>query len=94
MVRKPSLSDDFWSSSTYDLDNSTVQSLKSILSISTSNQNLNCGSGIGSMSSNSDFVNHGKFSYFISFFPAYVLRQIWLFHYGAPSRVLITHLVS
>ncbi|XP_041009258.1 uncharacterized protein LOC121253296 [Juglans microcarpa x Juglans regia] len=59
MVRKPSISDDFWSTSTYDLDNCTVQSLKSISSISTSNQNLNCGSGIGSTSSNSDFVNHG-----------------------------------
>ncbi|KAG6621548.1 hypothetical protein I3842_Q019700 [Carya illinoinensis] len=59
MVRKSSLSDDFWSTSTYDLDNSTVQSLKSISSISTSNQNLNCGGGIGGTSSNSDFVNHG-----------------------------------
>ncbi|XP_042974773.1 uncharacterized protein LOC122306411 isoform X2 [Carya illinoinensis] len=90
MVRKSSLSDDFWSTSTYDLDNSTVQSLKSISSISTSNQNLNCGGGIGGTSSNSDFVNHGKFSYIISFFPAYVLRQIWLFPYGAIWSILIT----
>jgi len=59
MVRKPSVSDDFWSTSTCDLDNSTVQSQRSISSISTSNQALNCGSGIGSMSSNSDFVNNG-----------------------------------
>ncbi|KAE7998889.1 hypothetical protein FH972_003387 [Carpinus fangiana] len=59
MVRKPSVSDDFWSTSTCDLDNSTVQSQRSVSSISTSNQALNYGSGIGSMSSNSDFVNNG-----------------------------------
>jgi hypothetical protein len=65
MVRKPSVSDDFWSTSTCDLDNSTVQSQRSISSISTSNQTLNCGTGIGSMSSNSDLVNNGKFSSYV-----------------------------
>ncbi|XP_041005988.1 uncharacterized protein LOC121250823 [Juglans microcarpa x Juglans regia] len=59
MVRKPSISDDFWSTSTYDPDNSTIQSQRSISSISTSNQTLNSGSGIGSTSCNSHFVNHG-----------------------------------
>ena len=57
-VNKPSISNDFWSSSTCDLDNSTVQSQRSISSISVSNHNL--GSSTGSMSSNNEFVNHGK----------------------------------
>ncbi|KAH9761809.1 hypothetical protein KPL70_000574 [Citrus sinensis] len=55
-VKKPSISDDFWSTSTCDLENSAVQSQRSISSISTSNQTLNHCSGT---SSNSDFVNHG-----------------------------------
>lgn len=63
MVRRPSVSDDFWSTSTCDLDNnSMVQSQRSISSISTTNQTINFGSGIGSTSSNSDYVNNGKFS--------------------------------
>ncbi|XP_073132373.1 uncharacterized protein [Henckelia pumila] len=48
---KPAISDDFWSTSTYDLDNGTFPSQKSLSSISVS-------SGIGS-SSHSEFVNHG-----------------------------------
>ncbi|KAL9377176.1 hypothetical protein Peur_031296 [Populus x canadensis] len=56
-VNKPSISNEFWSSSTCDLDNSTVQSQRSISSISVSNHNL--GSSTGSMSSNNEFVNHG-----------------------------------
>lgn len=55
-VKKPSISDDFWSTSTCDLENSAVQSQRSISSISTSNQTLNHYTGT---SSNSDFVNHG-----------------------------------
>ncbi|GAV82508.1 DUF4050 domain-containing protein [Cephalotus follicularis] len=58
-VKKPSASDDFWSTSTCDLDNSAFQSQRSISSISTSNQTLyNYISG-GGISSNPDFVNHG-----------------------------------
>ncbi|KAJ8753203.1 hypothetical protein K2173_017796 [Erythroxylum novogranatense] len=56
-VKKPSISDDFWSSSTCDLDNSAIQSQRSISSTSLSNQNPT--TGIGGTSSNSDFVNHG-----------------------------------
>ncbi|KAK9947557.1 hypothetical protein M0R45_003175 [Rubus argutus] len=54
-VKKPGISDDFWSSSTYDLDNSAVQSQRSISSISTSNQTLLHAT----TSSHSDFVNQG-----------------------------------
>ena len=64
-MRKPSISDDFWSTSTCDLENSTVQSQRSISSISTLNQALSFGSGSASMNSQSDFVNHGKFSSYV-----------------------------
>ncbi|KAI5584113.1 hypothetical protein POPTR_006G068600v4 [Populus trichocarpa] len=57
VVTKPSISDDFWSTSTCDLDNSTVQSQRSISSISLPNKNP--ASSTGGMSSNSEFVNHG-----------------------------------
>ena len=57
-VNKPSISNDFWSSSTCDLDYSTVQSQRSISSISVSNFNPGCSTG--GMSSNYEFVNHGK----------------------------------
>ncbi|XP_012078801.1 uncharacterized protein LOC105639373 isoform X2 [Jatropha curcas] len=56
-VKKPSISDDFWSTSTCDLENSAIQSQRSISSISVSNVNLK--NGVGAVSSNSDFVNHG-----------------------------------
>ena len=58
-VKKPSISEDFWSTSTCEIDNSTVQSQRSISSISTSNQSLTHYSGIGSTSNNSEFINHG-----------------------------------
>ncbi|XP_021899241.1 uncharacterized protein LOC110815663 isoform X1 [Carica papaya] len=59
IVKKPSMSDGFWSTSTCDLDNSTVQSQRSMSSISISNQPFShCSSTIG-INSNSDFVNHG-----------------------------------
>ncbi|KAJ4708257.1 DUF4050 family protein [Melia azedarach] len=58
-VKKPSISDDFWSTSTCDLENSAVQSQRSLSSISTSNQTLNHFIGTSGTSSHSDFVNHG-----------------------------------
>ncbi|PON63238.1 hypothetical protein PanWU01x14_133320 [Parasponia andersonii] len=56
-VKKSTISDDFWSSSTCDLDHSTAISQRSISSISTSNQTSNHGSGTSS--SHPEFVNHG-----------------------------------
>lgn len=52
-VKKPSFSDDFWSSSTFDVDNGAFQSQRSMSSISTSTLN---------QSNDSEFVNHGAFS--------------------------------
>ncbi|KAK9281237.1 hypothetical protein L1049_004132 [Liquidambar formosana] len=57
-VRKPSISEDFWTTSTREMDDSAVQSLGSISSISTLNQTLD-PHGAGSANSPSEFVNHG-----------------------------------
>ncbi|XP_050268435.1 uncharacterized protein LOC126712933 isoform X3 [Quercus robur] len=59
-VRRNSVSEDFWSSSTFEMDNSTVQSQRSISSIGTSNQAPLDQQGFdGSVSNASEFVNHG-----------------------------------
>ncbi|KAJ8562344.1 hypothetical protein K7X08_011635 [Anisodus acutangulus] len=59
LVRKPSISDDFWSTSTCEMEISTVQSQRSMSSISISNQSLSQHSGTGNASKNNEFVNHG-----------------------------------
>ncbi|KAL3362938.1 hypothetical protein AABB24_012301 [Solanum stoloniferum] len=53
------MSDDFWSTSTCDLEVSTVQSHRSMSSISISNQSLSQQSGTGNASNNNEFINHG-----------------------------------
>ncbi|KAM7508190.1 hypothetical protein LguiA_018643 [Lonicera macranthoides] len=60
-VKKTSISDDFWSTSTCDLDNnSALQSQRSVSSLSISNQSLGQFSATGSTSNNnSEFVNLG-----------------------------------
>lgn len=64
-VKKSSIPEDIWSSSTYEMDNSAVQSQRSISS--TSNQNLEPHGGRGSTSNPSEFVNNGKLkNYFCS----------------------------
>ncbi|KAG6411204.1 hypothetical protein SASPL_129282 [Salvia splendens] len=58
LVKKQSISDDFWSTSTCDLlENSTLQSQRSYSSISVSNQSVSCS---GSASNPPEFINHGK----------------------------------
>ncbi|KAI5680817.1 hypothetical protein M9H77_02044 [Catharanthus roseus] len=60
LVKKPSISEDFWSTSTCDLE-STIQSQRSISSLSVSNQSLlSQFSGAGNSSNHSEFVNHGN----------------------------------
>lgn len=59
-INKPSISEDFWTTSTWDMDNSAVQSQGSMSSIST-NQTLDPHGGSGSNTTPSEFVNHGKF---------------------------------
>ncbi|XP_042412857.1 uncharacterized protein LOC122006196 isoform X1 [Zingiber officinale] len=58
-VRKPNFSEDFWSTSTYEMENSGVQSQRSVSSISTSAQPFDHHGGAGSTSNPSEFVNHG-----------------------------------
>ncbi|KAK3016676.1 hypothetical protein RJ639_007081 [Escallonia herrerae] len=59
-LSKPSISEDFWTTSICDMDNSAAQSRGSISSISTSNQ-AHDAHGTGSGNIPSEFVNHGKF---------------------------------
>ncbi|XP_022749677.1 uncharacterized protein LOC111299043 isoform X2 [Durio zibethinus] len=59
IVRQPIISDDFWSTSTYDLENSAVQSQRSLSSISASNPTLSQCSSTGGVANPSDFVNQG-----------------------------------
>ncbi|XP_048332123.1 uncharacterized protein LOC107409467 isoform X2 [Ziziphus jujuba] len=57
-VRKSSVSEDIWSSSTLDMDNSALQSQRSISLISTSNQALDPQSTSTSTLNPPEFVNH------------------------------------
>lgn len=59
-VKKPNFSEEFWSTSTYEMENSGVQSQKSISSISTLVNTLDHHGGIGSTSNHPEFVNHGE----------------------------------
>lgn len=56
--KTPSISGEFWTTSTRDMDNSAVQSQASVSSISTSA--LEANGGVGSANSPLEFVNHGK----------------------------------
>ncbi|PPR96141.1 hypothetical protein GOBAR_AA24529 [Gossypium barbadense] len=56
------ISEDFWTTSTCDMDNSAVQSQGSISSISTSNQTLDLHGSVATANAPAEFVNHGKFS--------------------------------
>ncbi|XP_059274757.1 uncharacterized protein LOC132029522 isoform X2 [Lycium ferocissimum] len=58
-LRKRSSRDDFWSSSTCEMENSAFHSQRSASSISTSNQGLQAHSSSSTAHNNSEFVNHG-----------------------------------
>ncbi|XP_054782935.1 uncharacterized protein LOC129290240 isoform X3 [Prosopis cineraria] len=58
-VRKRSTSNDFWTTSTHDMDNSAVQSQGSISSISVTNQAPDPHGSSGKTSNSTEFVNHG-----------------------------------
>ncbi|TXG69335.1 hypothetical protein EZV62_004270 [Acer yangbiense] len=60
--KKPNLLEDFWTTSTCDMDNSAVQSQGSISSIGANNLTLDTHGGAGSANGPSEFVNHGNFS--------------------------------
>ena len=70
--RMPSMSEDFWSTSTCDLDELiTLQSRQSSF-ISIINHNPKHGGGTDDLSNHSDFVNHGKLR---SYFPLLAGKQ-------------------
>ncbi|XP_058223720.1 uncharacterized protein LOC131333279 [Rhododendron vialii] len=58
-VNKPSYSEDFWSTSTCEMDNSAAQSQRSVSSMSTSNPLLDPHNSACSTSNRTEFVNHG-----------------------------------
>ncbi|KAJ9190035.1 hypothetical protein P3X46_001272 [Hevea brasiliensis] len=58
-VKKPSISEEFWTTSTCDMDKSAVQSQGSMSSISTINQTHDLHGGSSSTSAPAEFVNHG-----------------------------------
>ncbi|KAG6409489.1 hypothetical protein SASPL_127529 [Salvia splendens] len=60
-LKKHSLTEDFWSPSSGDMDNSGLPSHRSASSISTSNQTLDTNGSTGGPSNSSEFVNHGKY---------------------------------
>ncbi|KAK3130779.1 hypothetical protein QOZ80_6BG0498000 [Eleusine coracana subsp. coracana] len=57
-IRKASLSEDFWSSSAHEMENSAIQSQRSMSSISTAAQS-NDQHATGSSSNPNEFVNQG-----------------------------------
>ncbi|KAL2929565.1 Imidazoleglycerol-phosphate dehydratase [Bienertia sinuspersici] len=59
MVEKNSVSDDFWGTSTGDIDFPNGLSQRSISSMSTSNVSFHSDLGSANMNSQNDFVNHG-----------------------------------
>lgn len=59
VVEKPSTSEDFWTTSTHDMDNSAVQSQGSISSTSLSNQAAVPQGGSSNNGNPPEFVNHG-----------------------------------
>ncbi|XP_052209323.1 uncharacterized protein LOC127812838 [Diospyros lotus] len=58
-VKKPNILEDFWSTSSLEMDNSAVQSQRSVSSMSTSNPPLDPHNSVGSTSNPTEFVNHG-----------------------------------
>ena len=90
-VKKPSISEDFWTTSTCDMDNSAVQSQGSMSSISTVNQALDPNGSSSSGNPPAEFVNHGKYPLLL--WPAtllYYVRQLCTSKSGSSSLQYMT----
>ncbi|XWS11802.1 hypothetical protein CRYUN_Cryun37aG0032000 [Craigia yunnanensis] len=90
-VRKASISEDFWTASTCDMDNSALHSQGSISSVSTSNQTLDPGGNAASTNAPSEFVNHDKFSV-LKLYCTHCLsmvKQLWLSSWNATYESLL-----
>ncbi|KAJ6915152.1 hypothetical protein NC651_017209 [Populus alba x Populus x berolinensis] len=91
LVKKYSMSDDFWSTSTGEMENSVVHSQGSLSSISTLNQPLDPCCNAGSTSNPPEFVNRGKFkslteSFFLVKYKNFASLSPFSFH----SAILFT----
>ncbi|KAJ6924754.1 hypothetical protein NC652_017892 [Populus alba x Populus x berolinensis] len=91
LVKKYSMSDDFWSTSTGEMENSAVHSQGSLSSISTLNQPLDPCCNAGSTSNPPEFINRGKFkslteSFFLVKYKNFASLSPFLFH----SAILFT----
>ncbi|KAL4372105.1 hypothetical protein AHAS_Ahas06G0232500 [Arachis hypogaea] len=75
-VNKDNRTEDIWSSSTFEMDNSAAQSQRSISSIVMSNNPSDPQSSTGSEIGPAEFVNHGKFSSVASFDSLLLWHQI------------------
>ncbi|GMY29304.1 DUF4050 domain-containing protein [Fagus crenata] len=78
-VKKSSVSEDFWSTSTCEMENSGIQSQRNIISIGTSNQALDPQGSAGIVSNPSEFVNYGLLLWNQT-------RQQWLGNKRSQSR--------
>ena len=67
-VRKASLSEDFWSTSAHEMENSGIQSQRSMSSISTLAQSSDQHAS-GRCSNPNEFMNQGEFIHFVSSLP-------------------------
>ena len=77
-VKKSSVSEDFWSTSTIEMENSGVQCQTSISSTSASNHALDPNNNSTRTSNPHEFVNNGKFLFitYLSLFFCLVLVSI------------------
>lgn len=97
-VNKPSYSEDFWSTSTCEMDNIAAQSQRSVSSMSTSNPLLDPHNSACSTSNRTEFVNHGK-SKLLNVSCCILLAEwqltflVYLFKFHLSSCVLTHHLV-
>ncbi|XP_042488816.1 uncharacterized protein LOC122068972, partial [Macadamia integrifolia] len=78
-VKNPSISEDFWSTSTFEMDNSAVQSQRSISSIITSDQTLDPHGGSSISSNPPEFMNRGLLLWNQT-------RQQWIGHRRPENR--------
>ncbi|PSS11158.1 AT-rich interactive domain-containing protein [Actinidia chinensis var. chinensis] len=78
-VKKASISEDFWSTGTCEMDNSAIQSQRSVSSMSTSNPPLDPHS---STSNPTEFVNHGLLLWNQT-------RQQWTGNKGSQNRTQV-----
>ncbi|CAN6455131.1 unnamed protein product [Victoria cruziana] len=87
-VNKPTPSEVFWNTSTYEMDNNGIQSQRSISSLSTSNQTIDSNCGPSSTSA-TEFVNHVVYKFTFFFCASDVLNKCELPSWNATYDSLL-----